>query len=164
MDFKILGPLEVDDGDRPIPLGGARQRALLALLLLHANEVVSSDRLVEDLWGGSEEASKTLQVAVSRLRKALGPGGPLVTRPPGYELQLERERLDLHRFEDEARAGREALACGDAKLARAKLGDALAIWRGYASGELTGGAVDSGHYLPEEASDEVLAHLDRFLR
>ena len=82
------------------------------------------------------DASKTLQVAVSRLRKALGPGGPLVTRPPGYELQLERERLDLHRFEDEARAGREALASGDAKLARAKLGDALAIWRGPALADL----------------------------
>ena len=70
------------------------------------------------------------------MRKALGPGGPLVTRPPGYELQLERERLDLHRFEDEARAGREALASGDAKLARAKLGDALAIWRGPALADL----------------------------
>ena len=118
------------------PWGAQGSGRSCALLLLHANEVVSSDRLVEDLWGGSEEASKALQVAVSRLRKALGPGGPLVTRPPGYELQLERERLDLHRFEDEARAGREALASGDAKLARAKLGDALAIWRGPALADL----------------------------
>ncbi|HYI35917.1 MAG TPA: BTAD domain-containing putative transcriptional regulator [Thermoleophilaceae bacterium] len=136
MDFKILGPLEVDDGDGPIPLGGVRQRALLGLLLLHANEVVSRDRLIEELWGGAEDAFKRLQVAVSRLRKALGPAGPLVTRPPGYELRLEPGRLDLDRFENEARAGREALAAGDAKLARARLGDALAVWRGPALADL----------------------------
>ena len=136
MDFKILGPLEVDDGDRSVPLGGARQRGLLALLLLHANEVVSSDRLIEELWGGAEDASKALQVAISRLRKALGPAGPLVTRPPGYELRLERGSLDLDRFEDGARAGREALAAGDARLARARLGDALALWRGPALADL----------------------------
>ena len=68
MDFRILGPLEVRDGDRQLALGGTRQRALLGLLLLHANEVVSSDRLVDELWGEAE-GSKALQVAVSRLRR-----------------------------------------------------------------------------------------------
>ena len=75
MDFRILGPLEVDDDGRQLPLGGARQRALLAMLLLHANEVVSSDRLIDGAVGGDrvDDASKALQVAVSRLRKALEP-------------------------------------------------------------------------------------------
>ncbi len=73
MDFRILGPLEVVDGDRPLALGGTKQRALLALLLLHANEVVSSDRLTAELWGEGrvEDDSKALQVAVSRLRRTL---------------------------------------------------------------------------------------------
>ena len=76
MDFRILGPLEVRDGDRRLALGGARQRALLALLLAHANEVVSSDRLIDELWGDEPPESKALQVAVSRLRKVLGPDVP----------------------------------------------------------------------------------------
>src|SRR5215208_1824729 len=100
MDFRILGPLDVRDGDRQLALGGARQRALLALLLVHANEVVSSDRLVDELWGdaGLAEGSKALQVAVSRLRKVIGPD-LLTTRPPGYQLRVEPGELDLHRFE-----------------------------------------------------------------
>src|SRR5512132_4232473 len=91
MDFRILGPLEVFDCDRRLALGGTKQRALLGLLLLHANEVVSSDRLVDELWdeAGLAEGSKALHVAVSRLRRALEPepasGGErqvLVTSPP----------------------------------------------------------------------------------
>ena len=76
MDFRILGPLEVVDGDRRVALGGTKQRALLGLLLLHANEVVSSDRLIEELWGGVGlgDGSKALQVAVSRLRRVIDPG------------------------------------------------------------------------------------------
>ena len=75
MHFKILGPLEVYDGDRLLELGGARQRALLAMLLIHSGEVVSSDQLLAELWAsGSDDGSpKTLQVAISRLRRALGP-------------------------------------------------------------------------------------------
>jgi len=101
MDFRILGPLEVYDGDRPLRLAGARQRALLALLLLHANEVVSRDRLIDELWGadGGRDASKALQVAVSRLRRALGGDSGadqvLITRRPGYELRVEPGGLDL---------------------------------------------------------------------
>ena len=139
MNFRILGPLEVRDGDRLLALGGSKQRALLALLLLRAGEVVSTDRLVEDLWGdsGLSEGSKALHVAVSRLRSALEPdrpagaeGGVLVTRPPGYELRIAREQLDLFRFEDLLAAGSAALAAGDAARASAELREALALWRG----------------------------------
>ncbi len=132
MDFRILGPLEVSDGDRQVALGGARQRALLGMLLLHANEVVSSDRLIEELWPGEGlgEGSKALQVAISRLRKALGGGELIVTRPPGYELQVEPERLDLRRFEAHLADGRSSLAAGDPQAAAGRLGEALGIWRG----------------------------------
>ena len=139
MDFRILGPLEVFDGDRPVALGGARQRALLGMLLLHANEVVSSDRLVDELWAGDAggDAGKALQVAVSRLRKALEPerrageeSGLLVTRAPGYELRIGEGQLDLHRFDAIAAEGRSALAAGDAEAASARLVEALALWRG----------------------------------
>jgi DNA-binding SARP family transcriptional activator/tetratricopeptide (TPR) repeat protein len=133
LDFRILGPLEVQAGDRVLALGGTKQRALLAILLLHANEVVSSDRLIQALWGEEplENAAKALQVAVSRLRRALDQAaGLLVTRPPGYELRLGRDQLDLHRFEDRVAAGREALAAGDPARAAAEVDDALALWRG----------------------------------
>ena len=139
MDFKILGPLEVLDGDRALALGGVRQRGLLALLLLHANEVVSSDRLIAALWAEDRQpnSSNALQVAVSRLRQRLEPargsGQPselLVTRPPGYVLRLSRRQLDLQRFEDLAAAGRKALASGDPSRAAEILGRALALWRG----------------------------------
>ena len=139
MDFRILGPLEVHDGARALALGGTRQRALLALLLLHANEVVANDRLLEELWGAErvDDATKTLQVAVSRLRRALAAGGPperggelLVTQPPGYKLCVEAGELDVQRFEAQAQSGREALAFGDAALARERLVGALSLWRG----------------------------------
>ena len=103
MEFRILGPLEVvDDGDA-VSLGGTRQRALVAVLLLNANEVVSTDRLLEDVWGERlpETGVKALHVAVSQLRKTLGAeaNGRLATRPPGYVLRVADDELDLHRFE-----------------------------------------------------------------
>ena len=110
------------------------------MLLLHANEVVSSDRLIDELWAGEgrEEAGRALQVAVSRLRRALEPGratrreetGIVVTRAPGYELRTDPARLDVKRFEALVNEGRRALAAGDARSARAKLDQALALWRG----------------------------------
>jgi DNA-binding SARP family transcriptional activator/DNA polymerase III delta prime subunit len=139
MDFHILGPIEAIEGDRPLALGGAKQRALLGMLLLHANEVVSSDRLIDELWAGErrEEAARTLQVAVSRLRKALEPGRAtgtesvvVVTRAPGYELRTDPQRLDVKRFEALVSEGRRALVAGDARSARAKLDGALCLWRG----------------------------------
>jgi DNA-binding SARP family transcriptional activator len=139
MDFHILGPIEAIERNGPLALGGSKQRALLGMLLLHANEVVSSDRLIDELWPGErrEEALKALQVAVSRLRKVLEPDRPagvdsrlILTRPPGYELRLDDERLDAKRFEALVDEGRRVLAAGDARSARAKLDDALRLWRG----------------------------------
>src|SRR4029450_5349728 len=95
MEFRILGPLEVRDGDRAIPLAGGRQRALLALLILNANERVSTDRLVDELWGEQSPptAPKVVQNLVSQLRRALG-DGLLVTRGSGYTLRLEPGTLE----------------------------------------------------------------------
>src|SRR3954465_9567731 len=100
MEFRLLGPLEVRAGDGPLPLGGEKQRALLALLLLNANRVVSRERLIDELWGDEppETAVTMVQVYVSRLRKVLSPGS-LVTRGPGYVLEVEADELDLSRFE-----------------------------------------------------------------
>ena len=128
MDFRILGPLEIADGDRVVSLPAA-QRSLLALLLLRANEVVPSDRLIEDLWNGQvpDSGRTALQVRVSQLRKALGPAGSLVvTQAPGYLLRVSPDRLDLVRFE---RLVAEADAA-PADVAAEKLREALALWRG----------------------------------
>ena len=135
MEFRILGPLEAFDGDRAIALGGTRQRALLAMLLLEAPRVVSTDRLIDELWPDERGAEKALQVAVSRLRKTLG-RDLIVTRPPGYELRVDAADLDLGRFEEFAAQGRAALAAGDAELASGKLDEALAQWRGPALADL----------------------------
>ena len=129
MEFRILGPLEVADGDATVALGGVRQRTLLAILLLNANEVVSADRLIEGLWGerSPDSGRSALQVRVSQLRKALGQGGAqLLTRAPGYVLSLDRDQLDLQRFE---RLVREA-AAAEPPAAAEKLREALALWRG----------------------------------
>lgn len=136
MEFRVLGPLEAyDDRGRPLGLGGTKQRALLATLLLHANRVVSVDRLIDDLWGDHppETAQNTLQAFVSRLRKALEQDGlprVLHTRPPGYLLAVEPDRLDLARFEQLLAQGERALADGDAPGASALLHEALDLWRG----------------------------------
>src|SRR5437764_359719 len=128
MQFRILGPLEVADGDSLVSLAGA-QRSLLALLLLSANEVVSADRLIDELWGEEVPASgrAALQVRVSQLRKALGDtGGRIATHAPGYLLRVDRDELDLYGFE---RLVSEADAAGPAEAA-AKLREALGLWRG----------------------------------
>ncbi len=128
MEFRILGPLEVLDGDRTVDVPGRRQRSLLALLLLHANQVVSASRLIEELWPeASESHAGALQASVSRLRKSLGPGaGSLVTLPTGYLLRLEPEQLDLDRFERLVREASDAEPQDAAQRLRA----ALALWRG----------------------------------
>jgi len=142
VEFRLLGPLEVSDHGRALELGGQKRRALLALLLLHANEVVSSDRLIEELWGEQppQAAATALHGHVSRLRKLLGGDGGseqlLVTRPPGYMLHLEPEQLDLHRFErlrDEARTARSR---GGLTAASTALQAALSLWRGPPLGDL----------------------------
>ena len=95
MDFRILGSLEVADGSRRMSLGGAKQKAVLAILLLHRGEPVSVDRLVDELWGEAppDTAVKTVQVYISRLRKELG-DGVLLTRRGGYVLDIEPDHLD----------------------------------------------------------------------
>ena len=141
MQFRLLGPVEVEDDGRPLVLGSAKQRALLAILLLHANEVVSRDRLIDELWGEQPPASAphSLEVYVSRLRKTLQPDGGerlLVTRPGGYLLRLEPDQLDVTCFERLLEEGRRALADGNYERAAERLAEALALWRGPALGDL----------------------------
>jgi DNA-binding SARP family transcriptional activator len=139
VEFRILGPLEAGDDGRPIPLGGAKQRALLALLLLNANQVVSSERLIDDLWGEEppESGTTALQVRVSQLRKALGAAGQAIaTRAPGYVLQVGSDQLDLHRFERLVADAGADLEGGDAAQASTKLLEALGLWRGEALADL----------------------------
>ena len=136
MDARLLGPLELDDGRAPISLGPPRQRALLARLLLDANRTVSIDRLVEDLWGADvpSAAVKMVQIHVSKLRKVL-PAGVLVTRSPGYAVEIPPDALDVVRFERLRDQGTAALAGGSAAEAAERLRDALALWRGPALAE-----------------------------
>jgi YVTN family beta-propeller protein len=137
MEFAVLGPVAARHDGRELPLGGPKQRALLAMLLLHANEVVSRDRLIDGLWGARAPptAGHTLDNYVSRLRKALG-DARLSRRPPGYMLHVEGDELDLDCFERLFQEGREALARGDAGEAAATLHSALALWRGTALADL----------------------------
>jgi DNA-binding SARP family transcriptional activator len=134
VEFRVLGPLEVRDGDQSMPLGGAKQRALLALLVLNANRVVSRERLIDAIWGDDppETAVTTVQVYVSRLRKLLGAQTP-VTRPPGYLLEVEPEQVDLLRFERLLAEARQA----DPEAASRLLRDALVLWRGPALAEFS---------------------------
>src|ERR1700742_354603 len=110
LEYRILDRLEVIEHGHELPLGGSRQRALLAMLLVHRRERVSMDQLVDALWGESPPptATKTIQVYISRLRKTLGDGG-LETRDRGYRLAAEPSQVDADRFEALARDGRTAL-------------------------------------------------------
>jgi YVTN family beta-propeller protein len=137
LEFRILGPFEVVEQQRPVVLGGPRQRALLAILLFRRGEVVSSDRLIDQLWGESPPATaaKTLQVYVSHLRKALG-NEVLLTRSGGYLLAAAPGQVDAERFEAMVADARQGLADGDAAGARELLGSALALWRGEALADL----------------------------
>jgi DNA-binding SARP family transcriptional activator len=139
MEFRILGPLEVAEGARQLQVGGTRERALLAILLIHAGEVVSADRLIEELWGSGlpGNPSNALQVVVSRVRKALeGSASPsrLVTRKPGYVLDVRPDELDAGRF---GRLVEEARRTGPADQPRglSLLQEALGLWRGPALAE-----------------------------
>ena len=135
VEFRVLGPLEVTAGGQSLEVGGARARAVLAMLLVHANQVVPADRLAEELWPGhpADRAAANLQVRLSELRKALRSAGEadrLVTRPPGYLLRVASEEVDAVRFEQLASAGDAALAAGDAPVAAQRLEEALSLWRG----------------------------------
>ena len=136
MEFRILGPLEiVGDGGENVVLRGNRERAVLALLLLSANRVVSAERLREDLWGDQppEGATHALKVHLSRLRKSLreaGGGEALVTRAPGYLVQVDSASVDAFRFEGLVAEARQLIGQGAAGPAAATLREALGLWRG----------------------------------
>jgi YVTN family beta-propeller protein len=131
VEFRILGPFELVEDGRPVEIAGRRQRALLAHLLLHTNEVVSSDRLIDGLWGERPPATapKVLQNAVSQLRRSLG-DELIVTRAPGYVLRVDPNAIDSRRFETLLDQGRQELASGDTEGAASILREALELWRG----------------------------------
>ncbi|MCZ4606770.1 BTAD domain-containing putative transcriptional regulator [Streptomyces sp. Lzd4kr] len=156
MEFKVLGPLEVVSDGRSLPLGGVKQRAVLALLLLHANQVVATSQLLDALWPEDARpvtARKMVQNAVWGLRALLESGDgeardgtppQLLTRAPGYVLRLDPERLDATRFERAVAAGRARLDAGEAAEAAVLLGDALGEWRGSALSDLAEQGVEWG--------------------
>ena len=133
MDDRILGPLEALDGERRLPLGGARQRSVLALLLLHGNEALTRDLIIDQLWGEEPPATaaKVLQNCISALRKAL-PGGTdtLRTVSGAYTLVLDADELDRDRFERLVAEGRAALSEDQHADAAEQLRRALGLWRG----------------------------------
>ena len=138
MEFLILGPLEVRDQRGPVPLGGSKPRAIVAVLLLNANRPVSAERLALALWGedAPARAVKTLQVHVSRLRKALPDSDAIGTSAAGYSLRVRPDELDAERFERLVEDGRRALKAGDAEQAADVLRTALELWRGPALADL----------------------------
>ena len=183
MDYRILGPLEVRDGSRRLALAGGRQRALLAILLLHRNEIVTADRLIDELWGESPPAGarKTLRAYVSKLRRAMVTNGAtpavdqgsereqgdgvLMTRGHGYVLEITPGNLDLDRFIGAAERGRDALATGRPEDAARLLREALSLWRGPPLTEFTyepfaQPAIARIEELHLSAVEEVRDHVD----
>ena len=133
MDFRLLGPVEVFEDNRSLALGGVKQRSVLAVLLMHANELVTTDQLIDEIWGGTPPATaaKNIQVQVSRLRKVLD-SGRVTTGPGGYVLHLEPHESDVARFE---RLAAEAAGAPPQRAAD-KLREALGLWRGPALADL----------------------------
>ncbi|TME39743.1 MAG: tetratricopeptide repeat protein [Chloroflexi bacterium] len=139
MEFRILGPLDVTDGGRSLPLGGAKQRAVLAILLTQANQAVATDRLIDLIWPDEapDTAGHSLQVYVSQLRKVLEPEhragtaySVLISQHPGYLLRIDGEALDLARFERLVDEGRNSMSAGAHESAGTKFRAALDLWRG----------------------------------
>jgi WD40 repeat protein/DNA-binding SARP family transcriptional activator len=137
VEFRILGSIQMAGDDGPIRLGGPRQRAVLTILLLHANRLVPVETIADDLYGDAAPATAVAQVQdhVSQLRKLLGQSRDdrdaiLQTRPPGYLLQVGSEQLDASRFEGMTERAFGALGRGDAETAAAVLRQALELWRG----------------------------------
>jgi DNA-binding SARP family transcriptional activator/nucleotide-binding universal stress UspA family protein len=132
LDFRILGPLEVVAERAPVRLGGPKQRATLAILLLNANRVVSVDRLADDLYTGAAPVTAVTQVQrqISELRKLLGAAHTIETRAPGYILRLTPEQLDLQRFERLSAEATRSFDAGEPQRASDLMREALALWRG----------------------------------
>lgn len=164
MEFRILGPLEVTDGPRAISIAASKQRALLGLLLLHANEVVSSDRLIDELWGERPPATatKVVQTYVSQLRRALGTDR-IATRPPGYVLRTEEEdELDVARFRRLVVEARRSAGSGERREALVVYQKALDLWRGppLADVAFESFARNEIERLDDERLDAITARID----
>jgi YVTN family beta-propeller protein len=134
MEFRILGPLEVLEGDNPVALGTLKERLVLGVLLLHANEFISRERLIDDLWGEAPPptARKAVNVYLSQLRKALKRGGidPITTGSGAYRLHVEAEDLDADRMQVLVASARELAATGELENAAERFREALSLWRG----------------------------------
>lgn len=141
VELHILGPLEVIGPGGQIEIGSGRQRAILTALALHDGEIVSSDRLIEEVWGDDAppSAHHTLGVHLSGLRKAIGPD-PIETRPNGYRLRPGCSETDLRRFEALVSEGSKSLGAGEPQTAAEQFSAALALWRGSALADLGGTA------------------------
>ena len=133
IEFRVLGPIEVLLDGSPVPLGGPRQRVLLALLLVDAPRPVPIDRLADELWHGEppDGASTTMRAYVSKLRTVLGADAPITSSTGGYALDVEGDQVDAPRFERLAREGHEALERGATRRAATRLRSALELWRGH---------------------------------
>ncbi|HJQ73769.1 MAG TPA: BTAD domain-containing putative transcriptional regulator [Gaiellaceae bacterium] len=134
MEFRILGPLEVVEDGNPVALGTLKERLVLGVLLLHANEFVSRDRLIDDLWGEAPPptARKAVNVYLSQVRKSLAGAGadPITTAPGGYRLDVEPEQLDAARVQLLVGSARECVAKGELESAAGRFQEALSLWRG----------------------------------
>src|SRR5204863_2298930 len=134
MEYRILGPLEVVDEGEPVPLGRLKERLVLAVLLLHANEFVSRERLIDELWGESPPptARKAVNVYISQLRKALTRNGrdPIATADGGYRLRVGADEFDVGQMRQLLATARERAAAGEVEAAAEHLDEALALWRG----------------------------------
>jgi predicted ATPase/DNA-binding SARP family transcriptional activator len=157
MEYRLLGPLEVlDASGHKLPLGGVRQQTVLASLLLRAEQTVPLERLIDELWEDPPAtAARTLQAYVSRLRHQL-PEGVIESRPGGYAISLDGDRLDLRAFEERVGAGRTALAGGEFPRAAQFLSQALGSWRGPALAGLTSEAMRRESERLEELRLQVL--------
>jgi len=141
LQFRVLGPVGVTDGRQSLPLGGPKQRALLADLILNTGSIVPTARLIDDLWGDAPPptAGHTVEAYIARLRRVLRDGsaaGVLLTRPPGYVLDVEPGHVDAVRFEQLARDAAAAVGRDDHEQASALLRAALALWRGQALADI----------------------------
>jgi DNA-binding SARP family transcriptional activator len=171
VEFRILGTLDVVDGERSVKFPRAKPRALLAMLVVHANQVVSADRLADALWGElpPPSATNTLQGYVSQLRQALGASRsgaettPIIrTQAPGYVLTVDPERIDARRFERLLAEGRRALVGSDAQRAASLFEEAISLWRGPALADFAGetfASLEAGR-LEELRLEAVEAHAD----
>jgi predicted ATPase/DNA-binding SARP family transcriptional activator len=170
MLFRVLGPVEAEGANGAVPLGGPRHRVLLATLLTAPGSVVPAERLIEALWGDAppRSAPEMLHVRISELRKRLSvEPGLIVTRRPGYLLDVDPEHVDAHRFEQAVVEGRRALSEGDAAGAAARLAAGLGLWRGQAFAEIATRGFAQPHVARLEnlhvqaVEDRIAADLER---